>query len=520
MVGDEPLQGSVSFGPFRLDLGLRQLSRDGRPIKLGSRALDILCTLAAAGGEIVTKDELMERVWTGLVVEESNLQVHVSTLRKALDEKDGAVHLVTVPGRGYRLMGVRPSQAVGSDEPARTENVPTSERPSIAVLPFQNMSDDPNQEYFADGMVEEIIAGLGRIKWLLVIARNSTFTYKGKAVDVRHVGRELGVRYVLEGSVRKSANRLRTTAKLIEAETRAQLWTERYDTALDDVFAVQDEIAMSVIGAIEPGLRKVEIDRVRRKRPESLDAYDLVLQALPFVYNMMPERSAPAIPLIEKALALEPDYPLAHAVLAWCFHFRFSRGGLHEQDRAIAIRHARAAASAGSDDATTLAIAGFVIWFDAHDIPMAFDLFDRALALSSSNVVALCTSAVALAWMGRSDEAIARARRALRLSPFDSLNYLSFQALAGANFHAGRFDEAEAAARRAVESNPHFSVPYAYLSAALVRLGRLAEARQAAQQLQARDPGFTVRRFATTVGVVPAVFDSFAAAWRAAGLPD
>lgn len=518
-MGDVPRQGTVNFGPFRLDFGLRQLSRDGRPIRLGSRALDILSTLAAAGGEIVTKDELMERVWTGLVVEESNLQVHVSALRKALGERDGAIHVVTVPGRGYRLMGVRPPQTVGS-EPARTENAAASERPSIAVLPFQNMSNDPNQDYFADGMVEEIIAGLARIKWLLVIARNSTFTYKGKAVDVRQVGNELGVRYLLEGSVRKSADRLRITAKLIEAETRAQLWTERYDTALDDVFAVQDEIAMSVIGAIEPGLRKVEINRVRRKRPESLDAYDLVLQALPFVYNMMPERSGPAIPLIEKALVFEFDYPLAHAVLAWCFHFRFSRGGLHEGDRAMAIRHARAAVSGGSDDATTLAIAGFVIWFDAHDIPMAFDLFDRALALSNSNVVALCTSAVALAWMGKSDEAIERAQRALRLSPFDSLNYLSFQALAGANFHAGRFNEAEAAARRAVESNPYFSVPYAYLSAALVRLGRLSEARHAAKHLKALDPGFTVRRFATTVGVVPAVFDSFAEAWRAAGLPD
>jgi TolB-like protein len=518
-MGDGPLQGSVSFGPFRLDLGLRQLARDGNPVKLGNRALDILCILAAAGGEIVTKDELMGRVWSGLVVEESNLQVHVSALRKALDEKDGAIHLVTVPGRGYRLMGVRPSQA-RSEEPDLPANSAASERPSIAVLPFQNMSNDPDQDYFADGMVEEIIAGLSRIKWLVVIARNSTFTYKGKAVDVRQAGRELGVRYVLEGSVRKSANRLRITAKLIEAETRAQLWTERYDTALDDIFTVQDEIAMSVIGAIEPGLRKVEIDRVRRKRPDSLDAYDLVLQALPFVYNMMPERSAPAIPLIEKALALEPGYPLAHAALAWCFHFRFSRGGLHEEDREAAIRHARAAVSGGNDDATTLAISGLVIWFDAHDIPAAFDLFDRALALSGSNVVALCTSAVALAWMGKSEEAIDRARRALRFSPFDSLNYLSYQAMAGANFHLRRFEDAESAARRAVESNPGFSLPYAYLSAALVRLGRLAEARRAAQQVKALQPGFTVRRFAATVGVVPAVFDSFAEAWRAAGLPD
>ena len=510
----------VNFGRFRLDLRHRKLSSNGVAIALKSKALDILCVLASSQGKVVTKDELMAKVWPGLVVEESNIQVHVSALRKALSEESGApILLFTAPGRGYRLAGMQP---LPSDIPEQVGSMGArvlADHPSIAVLPFQNLSSDPEQEYFADGMVEDIVAGLSRIKWLFVIGRNSSFVYKGKAVDVRQVGHDLGVRYVLQGSVRKSGDRIRITAQLIEAQTGMQIWTERFDRLLGDIFAVQDEIAISVIGAIEPGLRKIEVERVKRKRPDSLDAYDLVLRALPFIYKLMPEGSAPAIPLLQKALELEPDYSVAHAALAWCFHIRFSRGGLHEQDRQSAIHHADAAVSGASDDATTLAIAAFVIWFDQHDVNTAFDLFDRALAISNSNVVALCTSAVALAWTGKSELAIERAQRALKLSPFDSLNYLSYQGLAGANFHLKQYDEAYVSARRAVEINPGFSVPYAYLTAALVRLGRDEEARIAAQSVLKLDPSFTIRRFSVIVGVNPEVFSAFADAWREAGLP-
>ena len=511
----------VSFGRFRLDFRLRKLSCNGVPIDLQSKAFDILCVLASAQGKVVLKDEIMAKVWPGLVVEESNIQVHISALRKALGEETGQpINLFTVPGRGYRLVGVQPLHSDVSGESAIASARVPPDRPSIAVLPFQNMSSDPEQDYFADGMVEDIIAGLSRIKWLFVIARNSSFFYKGKAVDLRQMGQDLGVRYVLQGSVRKSGDRLRITAQLIEAQSGTQLWAERYDRLLGDIFAVQDEIAMSVIGTIEPGLRRIEIERVKRKPPGSLDAYDLVLQALPFIYKLMPESSAPAIPLLQKALELEPDYSVAHAALAWCFHVRFGRGGLNEQDRRTAIHHAHAAVSGASDDATTLAIAAFVIWFDQHDITAAFDLFDRALAISNSNVVALCTSAVALAWTGKSELAIERAQRALKLSPFDSLNCLSYHALAGANFHLKRYDEAHASAQRAVESNPGFSVPYAYLTAALVRLGRDEEARIAAQSVLKLNPSFTIRRFSVTVGVNPEVFSAFADAWREAGLPE
>ncbi len=498
------------FGSFVLNPGQRTLSRAGSPINLGSRAMDILCVLASANGEPVSKDVLMARVWHGVVVEENNIQVHVSALRKALDENDGAESfVVTIPGRGYRLLGVKGA--------ARAN--PAPQRPSIAVLPFVNMSSDPEQDYFADGMVEDIVSGLSRIKWLSVMARSSTFCYKGKAIDVRHVGRDLEVRFLLQGSVRKSGDLLRITAQLIDAQAGAQLWTERYDRPLGDVFAIQDEIAMSVIGAIEPGLRRIEIERVRRTRPESLDAYDLTLQALPFIYKLMPAGSAAAIPLLDRALELEPDYPFAHAALGWCLHVRFGRGGLDENDRTEAVKHALVAVSGASDDATTLAIAALVIWFDAHDLNKAFELFERALAISPSSHVALSASSVALAWSGRAELAIERAQRALQLSPFDPL-ILAYQGLACANFHLERYEEACSAARRAIESNSEFSVPYTYLTAALVRLGKLEEAKSTARTVLERDPAFSIRRFAVTVGVAPEVFSGFADAWRAAGLPE
>lgn len=463
----------------------------------------------------------MSRVWPDVVVEENVIQVHVSALRKALsEEKGGQSYVVTVPGRGYRLMGIQqPVLGVASEAEAwRDPALP--DRPSIAVLPFQNMSADPEQEYFTDGIVEDVITGLSRIRWLFVIARNSSFIYKGRAVDVKLVGRELGVRYVLEGGVRKAATRIRITAQLVEAETGAHLWADHYDRALDDIFAVQDEIALSVIGAIEPSLRKAEIERIKRKRPDSLDAYDLVLQALPFLYSGMPGGVATAIPLLEKALELEPDYARAQADLAWCLHHRFSRGEHREEDRAASIRYAHAAVAGGGDDATTLAVAAFVISLEEHDNATALNLFDRALALSNSNIFALGCSAVTLAWMGKTEPAIERAQRALRLSPFDPLNLRPCTALAISYFHTKRYNDAADAARRAIEFNPGFSPAHALLAAALVRLGHLEQAKASAQRVLALQPTFTIRRFSVTVGFAPTVFVPFAEAWRAAGLPE
>jgi tetratricopeptide (TPR) repeat protein len=368
--------------------------------------------------------------------------------------------------------------------------------------------------------VEDIVTGLSRIKWLFVIARNSSFTYKGKAVDIKQVGRELGVRYVLEGGVRKAGHRVRITCQLIDAETGAHLWAERYDRPLDDIFALQDEITMSAVGAIEPSLRRVEIGRVKRKRPDSLDAYDLVLQAMPFVYTGERQHSAGAIPLLERAVALDPTYAGAQAALAWSYHHRFSRGGLREEDRETAIRHAHAATTHGGDDATALALAGLVIALDEHDQATALDLFSRALSVSNSNAFALSCSALIFAWMGKIDLAIARAQLALRLSPFDPMNFMAQDALAIAHFHAKQYEAAAEAARRAVDVNPGFSACHAHFAAALVRLGRLGEAQAEARRVLECNPNFSTSGFSVVVGFESAVLTPYAEALREAGLPE
>jgi TolB-like protein len=270
----------VRFGRFRFDLGRRELWRDGVPVRLGSRALDVLSMLAGAAGNVVTKDELLARVWPGLVVEENNLQVQVSALRKALDEdQSGQSYLITVPGRGYRFIGLVES----SNEPALPD------KPSIAVLPFQNMSDDPKQEYFADGMVEDITTALSHMRWLFVIARDSSFVYKGRTVDVKQVGRELGVRYVVEGGVRKAGHRVRITAQLIDASTGAHLWADHFDGDREDIFDLQDQVTASVVGAIAPKLEQAEIERAKRKPTESLDAYDYFLRGMACTHQMTRE---------------------------------------------------------------------------------------------------------------------------------------------------------------------------------------------------------------------------------------
>ena len=332
-----------------------------------------------------------------------------------------------------------------SDDKAQT-------KPSIAVLPFDNMSEEAEQEYFADGMVEDIITGLSRIKWLMVIARNSSFTYKGKAVDIKQVGRDLGVRYVLEGSLRKATDRIRVTGQLIEAESGRHLWADRYDRKLDDLFAIQDELTMNVVAALEPSLRQAEIERVKRKRPDNLDAYDLLLRAIPLVYPAMPESTAKALPLLESALALEPDYALAHGFAAWAHEVVYARGGLQEENRVGAIRHARAAIAHGRDDAIALSLGAFVTGLVAHDRPAARHAFEAARAVSPSCALAYNLASVATVFDGDAAEAIQLAETAVRLSPVDPMNYAPWLAKALAHISRGEDEAAADAARETATS--------------------------------------------------------------------
>lgn len=441
--------------------------------------------------------------------------------RAAFEQVEGKLDASFEDGGDQQLKNIaRPIRIyrINFAAPARSATLALPDKPSIAVLPFQNMSDDPDQEYFADGIVEDIITGLSRIKWLFVIARNSSFTYKGRAVDVKQVGRELGVRYVLEGSVRKSKDRVRITSQLVEAESGRHLWADRCDRSLGDIFALQDEITMSVVGAIEPSLRQAEVERVKRKRPENLDAYDLLLRAISTDVSM-PAGVAQAVPFLERALALEPDYARAHGHLAMCHHGLYLRGGLREENLRAAIHHAHAAIAHGQDDSTALALAGFVLGMDEHDRAGASQAFEKALALSPSSAFTYGVGSAVLGWGGDAERAIEWAERALRLNPFDSWNFFPCHGLALGHFSLGHYGEAMIAARKAIQFNPAFSMSYMLLAAALAKLGRLDEARSAAARVLAMQPSYRFGKHFASVDCAPSLAASLSEALDVAGLP-
>lgn len=434
----------------------------------------------------------------------------------------GATHLKNIaePIRVYSLQVGAPAAALASAPQTAAPSLALPDRPSIAVLPFQNMGGDPEQEYFADGMVEDIITGLSRINWLFVIARNSSFVYKGKAVDVKQVGRELGVRYVLEGSVRKGGNKLRITGQLIEAGTGTHLWADRYDGALEDVFELQDKITETVIGVIEPNLRSAEIERARRKPPENLDAYDLYLRAMPHLASMMPEDASKAGGLFEQALALDPDYAVVHAYLAWVYEMRVARGGFSETDLAAGMRHARAAIVHGADDPTALAIASLVLLHLGRDFPAASNAVTRALELNGSCAIAYFFGSHINAFCGETATARDYARRGLRLSPFDALAWIGHQSLGLADLRERRYDEAAMHFGKAMQINPRFSYIYLEQATALALAGRLDEAKAAAKRLLELEPNFSSAAIIGFLSFVrPELTEAWTAGLKAAGLP-
>jgi TolB-like protein len=504
------------FADHVLDVTLRELRRGGAPVAVEPQVFDLLVHLIDNRDRVVTKEDLLNSVWGGRIVSESTLTSRINAARRAIGDSGEEQCLIrTLPRKGLRFIGA--VTGAPSLEPLLPP-VPR-DRPSIAVLPFANRSDDPEQSYFADGMVEEIVTGLSRIKWLMVISRSSTLIYKGKPVDVKTVGRELGVRYLLEGSVRRSGNHVRVTGQLIETETAAHVWADRYDGTLEDIFALQDEMTMSVISAVEPTLRKAEIERAHRKRPDNLDAYDLYLRALPFVCTAMPEDADKALPFLEAAIRLEPDYAVVHGFIAWCHEQRYLRGGLRAETRAAARRHAHAAIEAAGDDAMALAMGGFVVGVMERDYGTALDALDRSLALSPSSALAFGFSSIIRAWLGDDTTAIEHARMGIRLGPHDPLIYLPYVGLAYACFFSGRFGEAASAARRASAANPRFSVPCYLHIASLIRLNRVDEAKSMANILLELQAGFTISGLVSGNITTDDRMDMLAGALHEAGLP-
>jgi TolB-like protein len=420
------------------------------------------------------------------------------------------------PVRVYRI-ALAPA-AFKAEKPA----LALPDKPSIAVLPFQNMSGDAEQNYFCDGIVEDIITGLSRINWLFVIARNSSFVYKGKPIDVKQVGSELGVRYVLEGSVRKAGNRVRITGQLIDVETGAHVWADRYDGVLEDVFDLQDRITAAIVGVIEPNLRRAEIERAQRKHPGNLGAYDLYLRALPHLATVMPEDAKIGMDYLEEALKLDPTYAVAHAWLAWAFEMRVTRAGFSEADATAGVRHARAALVYGSDDTTALAVATIPLLHLGHDFAAASGAVARALSLNNSCADALFRGAHIHAFS--SDAALAEdyAVRALRVSPFDPLSFQAYSARGSVRCRAGKFDEAASFYFDSVQANPRFSTLHALQAAALALADRTDEARSAARRVLELEPSFRVRPFMEYMSAFgrPELTSPLAAGLYQTGLPE
>ena len=472
------------FGPFAFDREQMKLTRDGQAISLGGRGSALLAALADAKGGVVSKDALLQAAWPGTVVEENNLTQQIGALRRALGAwSDEREWIVTVSRVGYRLTW--PTAAVSGMEISP---------PAIAVLPFESFSTDPEQNFLADGIVEELITALSRFRTFAVVARNSTFAYKGRAADVRDVARHLGVRYVLEGSVRRSGDKVRIAAQLIEGSGGVHLWAENFDGSVADIFDFQDEITSSVIGLIEPQIRKAEIERARRKRPDSLDAWDLYVQAVPLVYAASVAGYSQAINLLDRALSLAPDYVPALAFASWAHEKRKTLGGKAPagvDDAGVAIGLAQRALNADPDNAMAMALLGWErILFRADFAGLA--LCVRAVELNPNSRAVLDIAAVAHLFAGDLDEVIACGKRALQLSPGAPDAYACIEHISSAHYYAGRFEEAAEWAQRSIDLEKDWVFSHVFLAASHAHLGRIDEAREEMKVALALAPDLTI----------------------------
>jgi adenylate cyclase len=412
---------------------------------------------------------------------------------------------IAEPMRAWRvrLTGESPSAAQSGSAVSQSQALPLPDKPSIAVLPFQNMSGDPEQEYFADGIVEDIITALSRFKALFVIARNSSFTYKGRAIDVKQVGRELGVRYVLEGSVRKAANRVRITGQLIDSSTGGHLWADRFDGGLDDIFNLQDQVTESVVGAIAPAVETAEIARGKRKPTESLDAYALYLRGSARLYQFAGQQAnAEALRLFNSAIKLDPDFASAYGRAASLYAFAKGYGWISGTPTEIAevARLAQRAVELGKDDAIALAAGGWALPYVVRDLNVAAALIDRALVLNSNLAEAWFCGGWAKNWLGEPEPAVERFARAMRLSPLDPRVTAMQVGTAHAHFFLGRYDEAASWATMALQGNPVLQPRLRIAAVTNAMAGRPEQAYKAVARLRQLNPALRVSTLKDVLG--------------------
>ncbi|MFC7396831.1 winged helix-turn-helix domain-containing tetratricopeptide repeat protein [Chelatococcus sp. GCM10030263] len=523
------------FEGYGLDTAKRELTRGSEAIAIGPKVFDLLTHLVRNHERVVGKDDLLDAVWSGRIISESTLTSYINAVRKAIGDSGKEQRLIkTIARKGFRFVAevteMHPSAGSRSAEaqPVTSGEIsapalPLPDKPSIAVLPFQNMSGDPEQEYFADGMVEDIVTALSRIRWLFVIARNSSFTYRGQAVDVKQVGRELGVRYVLEGSVRKAGNRVRITGQLIDATTGAHLWAERFEGTLDDVFELQDQVAASVVGAMAPQLERAEIERAQRAPTTSLSAYDCHLRGIADLQRGSKEAIGAALPLFYRAIELDLEFASAYGMAAWCYFWRKVNGWMTDRAQEIeeGVRLARRAVELGRDDAVALTRGGHALSHFTDDFDTGIALLDRAVMLNPNLAAAWFLGGYLRVWHGETDAAIVHFTRAMRLSPLDPEMYRMQAGVAVAHLFAGRFDAASSWAEQAFRNLPSFLMVGCIIAASHALAGRSAHAQRAINHLRELDPTLRIANIKNWLPIQRSEdFAVFAEGLRKAGLPE
>jgi TolB-like protein/Tfp pilus assembly protein PilF len=484
-----------------LDTNTRELSRENMPVSLEPQVFDLVVHLMENRDRVVSKEELIAKIWHGRHVAESTLTSRINAARKAVGDSGSEQALIrTIARKGFRFVGTVQTGGDGaaSAEPAATPREPEmqpalTDRPGIAVLPFINMSGDRSQEYFSDGISEDIITALSKLRWFFVIARNSSFVYKGRSVHINEIARELGVRYVVEGSVRRSGDQVRISAQLNDVTTGSHLWAERYDRSIEDVFAVQDEITEAIVAAVEPHLYAAESFRAQHKPPGSLDAWDLVMRALSHYWRVTRQDNTVAQALLEKAIEIDPHYGKALGLLAnsriFGAHMGWApMGSVMEK----ATREALAAVEADSEDAWAHIGLAYSYLF-ARRFDDAIAEFELALHLNPNFAFSHAFYAVTLCYAGRYDEGDVAIRRALRLSPRDPMGAIYQGVGAYIQFACGRYDEAIELARESLRQRADFVGAHRVLTAAAGMIGDRALSSIALQGLRQAQPSISLQ---------------------------
>ena len=513
------------FEDCALDTDRCELRRGTALVAVEPQVFDLLVHLIRHRDRVVSKDDLLASVWHGRIVSESALFNRINAARSAIGDTGDEQRLIkTLPRKGLRFVGdVREDEAAavaGSHAgPPASPSLSLADRPSIAVLPFANMSGDPDQEYFADGISEDLITGLARIRWLFVIARNSTFVYKGRAVDVKQVSRELGVRYVLEGSVRRASNRLRISAQLVDAITGAHHWAERYDRNLGDIFDVQDEITRSVAAAIEPHLLAAEGVRTLSRSADYLGAWELVARAQTHFWRLTREDCAAAVEPLKRAVEVYPDYAPARGLLGFCLEFSVHMGWIDREQGLLPGRE-QAIRAIALDDRYPWGHIALAYWaMMERRTEESIAAFRRAVSLNPNSAAAHSHLSRGLAFAGRDREAIEHGEEAIRLSPLDPEMALFLGAIAVAHYTAGRYAETIERSLEAQRLRPGFQGSRRLLCASLAQAGRVDEARSLLATIRREQPQLSLAWIRANVPYqTPELMERYLDGMRKAGL--